>query len=92
MHELADIYIGRGVEAPLAHEVAQQLMARDALGAHARDELGLSATSQPRPLQAAWASAAAFTAGATIPLLVTIPAPLAMAVTAAIGWVCGVVV
>jgi len=92
MHELADIYIGRGVEAPLAHEVAQQLMARDALGAHARDELGLSATSQPRPLQAAWASAAAFTAGATIPLLVTIAAPLAMAVTAAIGWVCGVVV
>ena len=86
------IYIGRRVEAPLAHEVAQQLMARDALGAHARDELGLSATSQPRPLQAAWASAAAFTAGATIPLLVTIPAPLAMAVTAAIGWVCGVVV
>ena len=75
VQELAEIYIGRGVDPPLAQQVAQQLMARDALGAHARDELGISATGQPRPLQAAFASAAAFAAGAAIPLLTTAAAP-----------------
>jgi vacuolar iron transporter family protein len=75
MRELAQIYVGRGVEPGLALQVAQQLMARDALGAHARDELGFSATSQPRPLQAALASAAAFAAGAAVPLLTTAAAP-----------------
>jgi len=53
VQELAEIYIGRGVDPPLARQVAQQLMVRDALGAHARDELGISTTGQPRPLQAA---------------------------------------
>jgi VIT1/CCC1 family predicted Fe2+/Mn2+ transporter len=60
VQELAEIYIGRGVYPPLAQQVARQLMAHDALGAHARDELGISPSGQPRPLQAALASAAAF--------------------------------
>ena len=127
--------MGRGVHPTLAYEVAQQLMARDALGAHARDELGISANGQTRPLQAAVASAAAFAAGAAIPLLTIAVAPeaslsrfvasasllclaglgalaaraggaplltgalrvafwgaFAMAVTAVVGWICGVVV
>ena len=63
LRELAEIYVGRGVDPPLAQQVAQQLMARDALGAHARDELGISPNGRPRPLQAALASAAAFAAG-----------------------------
>jgi len=75
IQELAEIYIGRGVDPPLARQVAQQLMVRDPLGAHARDELGISATGQPRPLQAAFASAAAFAAGAAIPLLTTAAGP-----------------
>jgi VIT1/CCC1 family predicted Fe2+/Mn2+ transporter len=75
VRELAEIYVGRGVEPALAQQVAQQLMARDALGAHARDELGFSTTSRPQPLQAALASAAAFAAGAAIPLLITAVAP-----------------
>src|SRR6476469_5607601 len=58
--ELARIYVKRGLELPLAREVARQLMAKDALGAHARDELGLSDVSMARPLQAAMASAASF--------------------------------
>jgi len=66
--ELAAIYVSRGVESPLAHQVAEQLMQRDALGAHARDELGLTSTLQARPLQAAMASAASFSAGAALPL------------------------
>jgi vacuolar iron transporter family protein len=133
--ELAEIYAGRGVEPTLAHKVAQQLMAHDPLGAHARDELGISANGQPRPLQAALASAAAFAAGAAVPLLTAAAAPeaslslfvasaslaclaslgalaarvggaslltgalrvtgwgaFAMAVTAGIGWLCGVAV
>ena len=135
VQELAEIYVGRGVDPTLAYQVAQQLMARDALGAHARDELGISVNGQTRPLQAALASAAAFAAGAAIPLLTTLVAPeaslslfvasaslvclaglgalaaraggaplqtgalrvvfwgaIAMAVTAGVGWVCGVVV
>ena len=69
-HELADIYVQRGLEAELALAVADQLMARDALGAHARDELGISEISTARPLQAAAASAATFSAGAAAPLAV----------------------
>src|SRR6185295_17735499 len=75
VQELAEIYVGRGVHPTLAYQVAQQLMARDALGAHARDELGISANGQTRPLQAAVASAAAFAAGAAIPLLTIAVAP-----------------
>lgn len=73
--ELTDIYIERGLEADLAREVAKQLMAHDALGAHARDELGLSENTAARPIQAAMASAASFTAGAAMPLLVAVFAP-----------------
>jgi len=74
--ELAQIYIARGVEAELARAVAHQLMAKDALGAHARDELGISETSTARPVQAALASAATFSVGAAAPLLLVIVSPL----------------
>jgi len=67
--ELAGIYMQRGLDADLAQEVARQLMARDALGAHTRDELGISEVASARPLQAAGASALAFTVGAALPLL-----------------------
>jgi len=70
--ELAAIYVQRGLEAGLAKEVAKQLMAFDALGAHARDELGISETLKARPLQAAFASGASFTVGAAIPLLAAV--------------------
>jgi len=73
--ELARIYMGRGVEAGLAREVAAQLMAKDALGSHALEELGISDLAAARPLQAAFASASTFTAGASIPLLVAVLAP-----------------
>lgn len=73
--ELAQIYAARGVELPLARKVAEQLMAKDALGAHARDELGISEISTARPVQAALASAATFSAGAAAPLILTILAP-----------------
>jgi VIT1/CCC1 family predicted Fe2+/Mn2+ transporter len=66
--ELAAIYVARGLDPGLAREVAQQLMAYDALGAHARDELGISETLKARPLQAAFASAASFVTGAAMPL------------------------
>lgn len=68
--ELAAIYETRGLTAPLAAEVAQQLMAHDALGAHARDELGISETMAARPMQAAVTSALSFSTGAALPLLV----------------------
>jgi VIT1/CCC1 family predicted Fe2+/Mn2+ transporter len=68
--ELTAIYIGRGVEPLLARQVAEQLMAHDALGAHARDELGISETMSARPIQAALTSAASFAAGAALPLLI----------------------
>jgi vacuolar iron transporter family protein len=68
--ELTDIYVRRGLDLGLAKQVAEQLMEHDALAAHARDELGLSASSRARPLQAAMASAGSFAAGAGIPLLV----------------------
>lgn len=73
--ELTEIYVRRGLDSALARKVADQLMAHDALGSHARDELGLSPTSKPRPLQAALASAASFAAGATLPLCVVSFAP-----------------
>jgi len=68
--ELTEIYVRRGLELGLAKQVAEQLMAHDALAAHARDELGFSALSVARPIQAASASAASFVTGAAIPLLV----------------------
>ena len=73
--ELAAIYVQRGLEPALAEQVALQLMAHDAMGAHARDELGISEAFTARPVQAALASAASFTAGAALPLLVTAVAP-----------------
>jgi VIT1/CCC1 family predicted Fe2+/Mn2+ transporter len=76
--ELAGIYVRRGLDAPLARQVAEQLMAKDALGAHARDELGISEISTARPVQAALTSAATFAAGSALPLLVAVIAPGAM--------------
>jgi vacuolar iron transporter family protein len=73
--ELTAIYIGRGLDPALASQVADQLMAHDALGAHVRDELGISQMSRARPLQAAFASAASFAIGAAFPLIVTAWAP-----------------
>src|SRR5687767_7090896 len=73
--ELAAIYVARGLEPALAKQVAEQLMAHDALGAHARDELGISEALSARPIQAALASAASFAVGAGMPLLVTAVAP-----------------
>ena len=75
LKELTAIYIGRGLTPELAHEVAIQLTQHDALGAHARDELGITETMNARPLQAALASAATFAVGAILPLLVTYFAP-----------------
>ena len=68
--ELAGIYVARGLEPALAEQVAGKLMAHDALGAHARDELGLSHTTAARPMQAALASAASFSVGALLPIAV----------------------
>ena len=76
--ELASIYVGRGVSPSLAKQVADQLMARDALGAHARDELGISDLQRARPMQAAFASATTFAVGAALPLLVVLLAPAAV--------------
>ncbi len=76
--ELAGIYMGRGLSPELARQVATQLTAHDALGAHARDELGISEISRARPLQAALASAGAFAVGALPPVLLATWAPLAL--------------
>jgi len=73
--ELAQVYVARGVEQGLAREVASQLMAKDALGAHARDELGISAITTARPVQAALASAATFSVGAAAPLVLVLVSP-----------------
>jgi VIT1/CCC1 family predicted Fe2+/Mn2+ transporter len=73
--ELAEIYVKRGLEPALARQVAGQLMKADALGAHARDELGITQMSTARPVQAALTSAATFTVGAAMPLLMVIVAP-----------------
>ena len=74
--ELTDIYITRGLDRALARTVAQQLMAKDALAAHARDELGLTTELAARPIQAASASAASFAAGAAVPVVTIMLAPL----------------
>lgn len=74
--ELAEIYVARGLTPELARQVAEQLMAHDALGAHARDELGISEITRARPLQAALSSAGAFALGAAPPVLLTLLAPL----------------
>ena len=74
--ELTNIYIKRGLDELLAEQVATQLMAHDALGAHARDELGLSELHTARPLQAALASAVTFAIGAALPLLLAAVAPM----------------
>lgn len=83
--ELAAIYVTRGLESGLAQQVAEQLMKHDALGAHARDELGISETLGARPIQAALASAASFAVGAVLPLAVAALAPEA----SLIAWVSG---
>lgn len=75
LDELAGIYEGRGLDPALAREVARQLMAKDALAAHARDELGISEITTARPVQAALASAATFSVGAAAPLLLVIVSP-----------------
>lgn len=79
--ELANIYAGRGVEPVLATEVARQMMAHDAISAHARDELGITDTISAKPIQAAITSAATFSTGAAGPLLVALIAPLS-----GLGW------
>ncbi|MDZ4701071.1 MAG: VIT family protein [Rhodothermales bacterium] len=73
--ELAAIYVDRGLDPSLAAQVADQLMARDALGAHARDELGISELTTAKPIQAALASAGTFAVGAALPLLVVVISP-----------------
>jgi VIT1/CCC1 family predicted Fe2+/Mn2+ transporter len=95
--ELASIYVARGLEPALAQEVANQLMAHDALGAHARDELGLSDLQRARPVQAAFASAGTFSVGAAMPLLSVVLTPAthlaavvmgaSLAFLAILGWV-----
>ena len=83
--ELAGIYVRRGLDPELAQQVATQLMLHDALGAHARDELGISEVRAAKPWQAAWASAASFAIGAALPLAVVVLAPP----TQLISWVAG---
>jgi VIT1/CCC1 family predicted Fe2+/Mn2+ transporter len=87
LHELATIYVKRGLDAELAMRVATQLSAHDRLGAHLRDELGIEPSSLARPLQAAWVSAASFATFATIPILTLLVAPVAyrMAVIAVVS-------
>ena len=90
LDELTAIYRSRGLDRELARRVAEQLTANDALGAHARDELGLHAASRARPLQAAWVSAMSFALGALVPLLAFVAAPAAawlIPVSALVAWV-----
>ena len=82
LEELSQIYVQRGVEAGLARQVAEQLMAKGALAAHARDELGIVAATTARPLQAALTSAATFSVGAVMPLAMVVIAPAAALVPA----------
>ena len=79
--ELASIYVKRGLDRPLASQVATQLMSHDALGAHSRDELGISDSLAAKPVQAAFASAASFAVGAALPVVVVLMVP-----TAALMW------
>jgi VIT1/CCC1 family predicted Fe2+/Mn2+ transporter len=85
LRELAHIYEGRGVEPGLARLVAEQLMAHDELGAHMRDELGITEMAKARPFQAAWASALAFTAGAVFPLLAIVLPPVGVRIAVCAG-------
>jgi VIT1/CCC1 family predicted Fe2+/Mn2+ transporter len=82
LDELAGLYVARGVEPDVARVVAGQLMAKDALGAHARDELGISEITTARPIQAALTSAATFATGAALPLVTAILVPAGMIVVA----------
>jgi len=75
LDELTEIYVKRGVDQVLARQVAQQLTTKDALAAHARDELGISAATAARPVQAAMTSAASFSIGAAMPLLMVVVSP-----------------
>ena len=84
-NELASIYVRRGLEPSLAKQVAEQLMAHDALTAHARDELGISEITTARPVQAALASASTFAVGAAIPLLTVLVVPTTMLIPFVIG-------
>ena len=79
--ELAQIYVARGVDPQLARQVAIQLMAKDALGAHARDELGISEITTARPIQAALTSAATFSVGAAAPLALVLLSPSTLLIT-----------
>jgi VIT1/CCC1 family predicted Fe2+/Mn2+ transporter len=83
--ELAAIYINRGLDPSIAKQVAEQLMAHDAIGAHARDELGMSEKLMARPIQAALASASSFAVGAAMPLIVTALAPEATLIISVSG-------
>ena len=78
LEELTLIYVGRGLDQPLARLVAETLMSKDALGAHARDELGITETLRARPIQAAFSSAISFIAGAVIPITAASIAPSAV--------------
>jgi VIT1/CCC1 family predicted Fe2+/Mn2+ transporter len=80
--ELAQLYVARGVEVGLARDVAKQLMAKDALAAHARDELGISSISTARPVQAALASASTFSVGAAAPLVLVLVSPFSVLIPA----------
>ncbi|WP_293881559.1 VIT family protein [Sphingomonas sp.] len=80
--ELSQIYRDRGVDNATAHKVSRELMAKDALGAHARDELGITTTSIAKPIQAAMTSAATFTFGATMPVLIVVVAPTTILIAA----------
>jgi VIT1/CCC1 family predicted Fe2+/Mn2+ transporter len=83
--ELAAIYVDRGLDPELARQVAVQLMAKDALGAHARDELGISEMMTARPIQAALTSAATFAVGAALPLLMVVASPVAYLIPVVAG-------
>ena len=85
LDELTAIYVARGLDPQLARTVAEQLSAGDILAAHARDELGISEVTSARPLQAAVASAATFTVGAALPLLVVLFLPLGSLVAGVVG-------
>lgn len=99
LRELTEIYVRRGVESALARQVAEQLTAHDALGAHLRDELGIVEHQRARPLQAALASAGAFAVGAALPLLAawlsaagaiaSVVTATSLVVLAVLGWVAG---
>ena len=83
--ELAAVYVNRGLDAELAKQVAEQLTAHDAIGAHARDELGISYLTTARPIQAAFASAATFAVGAVLPIIVVLVTPRIALIPVVIG-------